>query len=143
MTDGRFIELLRSLSPGQAMWLPAQGNSLWPLVRSGDVLQVRRDAEAALAPGDIALLEYPGALVAHLVVRVKPLTTASSVGVVDPPALGVLGRVVALRRHGVRVGIPGWTRPALALVPALAGWARRVPGAQRLVRWLRDGPPRR
>jgi hypothetical protein len=137
VTDPRLTELLRSLPAGQAMWLPAAGNSLWPLVRSGDLLRVARGDEASLRPGDVALLEYPGALVAHLVERVEPLRTASSVGVVDPPALGVLGRVVALKRGGVTVPVPRWSAPALAALPWAARGAKRLPGARRLARWLR------
>lgn len=138
MTDPRLIELLRSLPPGEAMWLPAAGNSLWPLVRSGDVLRVERGGEAGLRPGDVALLEYPGTLVAHLVVGLRPLATASSVGVVDPPALGVLGRVVAFRRGRVTVPVPRWSGPALARVPGAARWAKGLPGARWLVRRVRD-----
>jgi hypothetical protein len=138
VTDARLVELLRSLPAGQAMWLPAAGNSLWPFIRSGDLLRVERCGEGGVAPGDVALLEYPTTLVAHLVVGLAPVRTASSVGVVDPPALGVLGRVVAFQRAGVTVALPPWARPALGRLPAAARWAKGLPGARRLVRWLRD-----
>lgn len=138
MTDARLLELLRSLRPGEALWLTAAGNSLWPLLKDGDALRVERAEEGALAPGEVALLEYPGTLVAHLVVGVKPLRTASAVGVPDPPPSAVLGRVVAFSRAGVTVKVPRWTAPVLRWVPGTARVAKRVPGAQRLVRWLRD-----
>lgn len=138
MTDPRLVALLRSLPPGEAMWLPAAGNSLWPLVRGGDVLRVERGGEAELRPGDVALLEYPSALVAHLVVGLAPLVTASSVGVLDPPPLAVLGRVVAFRRGGVTVPVPRWSGPALAAVPGAARRLKALPLARSLVRWLRD-----
>jgi hypothetical protein len=77
-------------------------------------------------------------MVAHLVVGLAPVRTASSVGVMDPPALGVLGRVVAFQRAGVTVPLPPWSRLALGRLPGAARWAKQLPGARRLVRWLRD-----
>lgn len=139
MADPRIEALLRALPPGGRIWLRAAGRSLWPLVLDGDQVHVERGSEQALEPGDIALVVNPaGALVAHLVARTTPLVTVSSVGVEDPPALEVLGRVVAVRRAGVTVEVPRGARVLLRQVPRLATALRHVPGLTSLVRRLRD-----
>lgn len=138
--DARFKALLEALSPGQVMWLKAGGHSLWPFVLDGDALKVRRCGADALAVGDVAVVEDEGGqLVAHLVVQVAPVRTASSNGRLDAPARAVLGRVTAVRRRGVVVPLPAATRLVLRAVPAVATALRRVPGARAVVRWLRDG----
>lgn len=139
MADPRIEALLRALPVGQRMWLRAGGRSLWPLVLDGDQLQVERLDEAALRAGDVALVVNPaGQLVAHLVESTSPLVTVSSVGVVDPPAREVLGRVVALRRGGVRLTLPRGAHLVLRQVPAVSRALKRVPGLPTLVRRLRD-----
>lgn len=139
MADPRIEALLRALPFGQRMWLRAGGRSLWPLVLDGDQVQVLREDESALRPGDIALVVNPaGALVAHLVKSTGPLVTVSSVGVVDPPAKEVLGRVVAVRRGALRLSIPRGAHLALRQVPRVSSVLKRVPGLRSLVHRLRD-----
>lgn len=134
--DAQLKALLRALAPGQRMWMRAGGRSLWPLLLDGDSLQVERTD--ALEPGDVAVVALGEVFVAHLVARTAPLVTVSSVGVVDPPASEVLGRVVAFRRRGVVVPIPRGARQLLRLVPGAAALLKSVPGARALVRRLRD-----
>lgn len=134
--DPRIEALLRALAPGQRLWLRAGGRSLWPFVLDHDQLHVERGTR--LERGDIALIVHPtGALVAHLVESVDPLVTVSSIGVADPPAIEVLGRVVAIKR-----GVVTFRLPAVALrqVPRLARALRRVPGLRHVVRRFRDPP---
>lgn len=139
-TDARFKALLVALAPGQVMWLRAAGNSLWPFVRDGDSLQVRRCGEGDVRRGEVAVVEAAsGELVAHLVVGVRPVRTASTNGREDAPPKAVLGRVTALRRRGVLVPLPAVARWVLRWVPGAAHALRRVPGAGVLVRRLRDG----
>ena len=139
-TDARFKALLEALPPGQVMWLSAAGKSLWPFILGGDSLRVLRCDEAALKRGDVAVVESDhGLLVAHVVVGVGPVRTASSNGRVDPPPRAVLGRVTAVRRGTVTVELPRGSRLLLAVVPRASKVLRAMPGARRVVRWLRDG----
>ncbi|MEW5739921.1 MAG: hypothetical protein AB1938_13395 [Myxococcota bacterium] len=139
-TDSRFKALLESLAPGQVMWLSAGGNSLWPFVLDGDSLQVRRCGEEDVRRGDVAVVvAASGELVAHFVVGVAPVRTASSNGRLDAPARAVLGKVLAVRRRGVVLPLPAAARWVLRWVPAASNVLRRVPGAGALVRRWRDG----
>lgn len=139
MADPRIEALLRALPSGQRMWLLAGGRSLWPVVLDGDQLQVERGDEGSLRRGDIALIVNPaGQLVAHLVEETSPLVTVNSVGTVDPPAREVLGRVVAVKRGGVRLRLPRGANLALRQVPRVSRALKRVPGLRLLVRRLRD-----
>ncbi len=130
------LGLLRALGRGEAMWLSAAGQSLWPLVLSGDSLRVERCAEADVLVGDLAVIDAPQTLVAHVVVQVNPVVTASSVGVRDAPA-PVLGRVVAVRRGGRVLKWPRASRHVVARIPTVAVALKRLPWAKRVVRWLR------
>lgn len=140
MTDARLVELVRALPPGGTVWLPAGGRSLWPLVLDGDVLLVRREPADALRFGDLALLDAPGTLIAHVVTGVAPLRTASIVGVADAPGLEALGRVVALRRGTTRLPLPRQLGPLVGALPLAATRLKRVSLLRRLVRRVRDGP---
>lgn len=133
MTDARLVGLLRALPPGKTLWLAAAGNSLWPFVRSGDRLRVERCGADQLALGDLAVVEAPISLIAHIVVQLEPtVVTASSVGVRDAPGLEVLGRVVAVRRGAHTVTLPRVTRHVLRFVPSAALVAKR----SRALRWV-------
>jgi hypothetical protein len=139
MADPRIEALLRALPPGRRLWLRAGGKSLWPLVLDGDQVHVERGGAHELRRGDIALVVNPqGQLVAHLVDATSPLVTVSSVGVVDPPAREVLGRVVAVRRGGLTLALPRGAHLALRQVPRLSRALKRLPGLRQLVRRLRD-----
>jgi hypothetical protein len=139
MAEARHHDLLRALPHGARMWLRAGGRSLWPLVLDDDQLQIDRGDASHLHVGDIALIENPeGQLVAHLVQALAPLVTVSSVGVVDPPAREVLGRVVALKRNGLRVDLPARGHLVLRHVPTVARALKHVPGLRQLVRKVRD-----
>lgn len=135
------MELVRSLPPGGTVWLLSSGNSLWPLVLGGDLLLIQRCGPDELRKGDVALVEAPASLIAHIVTSVAPLATASIVGIADPADLPVLGRVVALRRSGTRYELPAVLRPVVGLAPRAASVLKRVRLLRRLVRRLRDGGP--
>lgn len=138
-SDPRYKALLEDLSPGQAMWLKTGGNSLWPIVFSGDVLRVERCGPEDVRKGDVAVVENRhGQLIAHLVVETSPVRTASSNGTLDEPPKQVLGRVTAFRRGQVVVPLPRSLAPVLGEVPGASRALRRVPGAAFLVRLLRD-----
>lgn len=128
--------LLRGLSPGAVMWLRAAGNSLWPLLRDGDSLRVERASSVRL--GELAVVKLPGGpLAAHLVVSLEPLQTSSSVGVLDPLPLELLGRVTGFRRSGVVHEWPEPRRLLLRFLPSSARALKRLPFARRVVRLIR------
>lgn len=113
------------LAPGERLWLVGQGTSLWPLVLPGDALLCERCAEETLALGEVALRPKGEALVAHLVVGLAPLVTASSTGALDIGLGPALGRVVTLKRGP-------WLVPVSRLTPLLAGWSRAASVTRRL-----------
>lgn len=138
MTDPRLRQLVRALNPGQRIWLSAEGNSLWPFALSGDQLHIERCTEAEVRPGDVALIDLPHSLVAHIVIQRAPVVTSSSVGVIDPSGYSVLGRVVALRRGSRTLELPRSARFLLAPVPKAAQILKNFGPFRSLVRWLRD-----
>lgn len=137
--DPRYKALLESLGHGQVVWLRTGGNSLWPVVFSGDSLRIERCGPDGVEKGDIAVVEDAhGRLIAHLVVETRPVRTASTNGTLDEPPKAVLGRVTALRRGDVVLPVPRLLAPVLGEVPGVSRVLRRVPGAAFLVRLLRD-----
>jgi hypothetical protein len=138
MTDPRLVALLRALPPGKTMWLSSAGNSLWPFVLGGDQLKVERCGPLDVELGDIAVVEAPSTLIAHIVVSLAPVVTASSVGIRDAAGLEVLGRVIAVRRGARTVPLPPVARRLLALVPGVAKAAKRSEALKWLVRKVRD-----
>lgn len=122
------------------MWIPAAGKSLWPLLRDGDSLRVRRVVSATeLARGDVAVIKRPdGILAAHLVLTLEPLRTISTAGVEDPPPLEALGKVTGFRRWGRVWPWPDQLSFVLRFWPAAAEALKRVPLVRATVRSLRD-----
>ncbi|WP_375767535.1 N-acetyltransferase [Archangium gephyra] len=151
MNSGAVGQLLRHLPEGGTLWVRGLGRSMWPLLRSGDSLQVLRCAAEAVAPGDLAvLLRADGGLTAHLVTGTSPVRTASLLGREDPSA-ELLGRVIRVRTRGVEVPVPVLARPLLRAAQRLGTTAFRSPvlrGARHLARawgtseWTRRGRAR-
>lgn len=136
--EGLHEALLRGLAPGAVMWLPAAGQSLWPLLRDGDSLKVERLGEP-LRVGEVAVVKLPtGVLAAHLVHSLEPLQTWSSVGVFDPQPVEALARVIGFRRGGALRELPASSRQLFRWVPRAARILRRVPLARWLVSALRS-----
>jgi hypothetical protein len=86
---------------------------MWPWVRGGDVLVVRRAAARSLRRGDIVLFARQGRLFAHRLLRVKHsggrgapvlLTRGDALPNPDEPVTSreLLGRVMAVERDGRR-----------------------------------------
>jgi mycothiol synthase len=95
-------------APGTRLWVRGLGRSMWPLLDSGDAIEVERCDASRLRRGDIALMRVsPQTLTAHLVTAVSPLRTASFLGRADLLSEGsaVLGRAVTLERSRRRVSI--------------------------------------
>lgn len=138
---------LAASPPGTRLWVRGLGRSMWPLLRSGDAVQVLRCGAEAVAPGDIAVLRRAdGGLVAHLVTEASPVRTASLLGREDPSA-ELLGRVVRVRTRGREWPLPERTRPWLRAAQRLGTRAFRSPalrGARRLaLAWASSPATRR
>jgi Peptidase S24-like len=121
-----------------AQWLPAAGNSMWPLIRSGDWVFVEPIAYA-LRRGSVALVSVDEQLIAHIVLRTNPLQTCSLLGVADRPAQAILARVSRVRRGSREFRVGRLFRLAAMLAPRVAPQARRVAWIRTLWRRLRDG----
>lgn len=114
--------LLKAQPQGKVMWVAVRGRSMRPVLTGGESLKVLRCAQAALKPGDIAvMLRGDGALISHLVVATDPFRTESFDGKPDAPGLEVLARTIAVRRGKVVVPLP---RPArIALLGLQRAWS--------------------
>jgi hypothetical protein len=139
--------VLRRLPEGATLWVRGLGRSLWPLLRSGDSVQVLRCGAEAVAPGDLAvLLRADGGLTAHLVTATSPVRTASLLGREDPSA-ELLGRVIRVRTRGREWPVPERARPLLRAAQRLGTLAFRSPalrGARRLaLAWATSSSTRR
>lgn len=140
-------EVLRRLPGGATLWVRGLGRSMWPLLRSGDSVQVLRCGEEAVAPGDLAvLLRADGGLTAHFVTATSPVRTASLLGREDPSA-ELLGRVIRVRTRGREWPLPERARPLLRVAQRLGTRAFRSPalrGARRLaLAWATSPATRR
>jgi len=108
-----------------AISLRVLGGSMWPWLRSGDVISVRREDPARIHPGDIVLFAREGRLFAHRVIRkafcegrAVLVTKGDALPRPDVPLSGdeLLGRVVSFRRGRRRVALD--TTPGRALARA-------------------------
>jgi mycothiol synthase len=131
------VDLVEALPPGRQLWLRGAGRSLYPLLRSGDSVRVLRCGPEALARGDVALVRVGRQLIAHVVVSLEPLVTASLLGRKDPEGVP-LGRVTALRRGAWTLPLPRLTRPTLFLGQRLISELYSQPRARTAFRRLRD-----
>lgn len=137
----REVERFEKLPIGGRLWLKAHGRSLWPFIREGDSLLAVRCPERELRPGHVAVRVGAGVLVAHVVVGVDPLETASAAGIVDEAFGPGLGRVVKVKQ-GQRTHGPWWLHhsvwrwvPYLGLMASRSRSLRLLVG--RLTRWSR------
>jgi hypothetical protein len=63
------IQLIARLQAGETVWLKAQGESMSPLIRGGDVLEIAPSLE--IKPGMIVLVNTPWGVRCHRVVSVE------------------------------------------------------------------------
>lgn len=110
--DGQGFENLARelLGNGRKLRFQARGNSMWPLIRSGDWLDVQPVPGESLRRGDILLCSpEPGKLVAHRLVKIQAGTAGKIYHTRGDAARrpgetlsarDVLGLVVAIRRQG-------------------------------------------
>ena len=110
------IEELEALPIGAGLQVRAIGRCMTPLIRSGDILEVRRCSAGSVAEGDVAIVRTADrCFLAHLVVEAQPLRTATLRGNLDPQPLELLGRVTEIRKKTVTIPLTRFTRHALRL----------------------------
>ena len=111
------IEELEGLPLGASLQVRVVGRCMWPLIRSGDALLVRRCALDSIAPGDVAVVRTADRrFLAHVVVEVQPLRTATLRGVADPEPLELLGRVTRVRKKGFSLPLADLSRHLLRML---------------------------
>jgi signal peptidase I len=121
---------------GTLGFIVVAGDSMWPVLRSGDA--VLCEPVAAAVPGEIVVARLPHAVVAHRVVSWTPgavVLRGDATPLNDAPVAAelVLGRVVRVRRGGVEYRIAeldgagrALGRARYRLKRALLGVARRL-----------------
>lgn len=130
-TTSARLELARShLRAGRPLTLRAEGHSMWPLVKDGDLVVVSPIA-GALVIGDVVLVALDGRLVLHRVIALTPegcvtkgdATASRDAPVIDDDILGALPRaspifnqwVAALSRRAPRTLAAALRRLRLAV----------------------------
>lgn len=140
--DAAFVDVVSDvLRRGHSVRFRANGASMRPNIREGEVITVAPVQPAQIRRGDVVLYRSSRGVIAHRVVRItrRPdgsvalLPRGDASRTCDEPVeeAAVLGRVVAVERDGRRVD------PTRGLVRALA--ITRA-AAVRLLRWLRVWP---
>jgi hypothetical protein len=133
----------------------AFGCSMFPAIRSGDLLHIARIAPDTVLPGDVVVIRRDGRIFAHRVVS----RSADTCGVVtrgdahlhaDPPASphDIVGLVVAIERDGEYLRGPFHTSTfgrlrGLAMSAATTVWRRALRPAITAVRRGAASPARR
>jgi peptidase S24-like protein len=120
-------EILRErLGAGESIWLPIQGRSMRPLLRSGARILVA--AAARVRFGDVLAYESEGTLVCHRVIgrRGAALLTRADHRGTGPEVVTerqILGVVTAFERRGVSVDLLTARQRTLAILAAARSFA--------------------
>ena len=134
--DVRFrAEMLADvLRSGGAVTLRVFGGSMWPWLRSGDAISVRREDAARIHRGEVVLFAREGRLFAHRVIRkfardgrAVLITKGDTLPRADAPleAAELLGRVFRVRRAGREFALDSPQRRALGRAAALVTHSSR------------------
>jgi len=116
------------LCSGGTVTLRVFGGSMWPWLRSGDALSVRREDAARIHRGEVVLFAREGRLFAHRVIRKLArdgravlITKGDALPHADAPleAAELLGRVFRVRRAGREFALDSPQRRALGRAAAL------------------------
>jgi len=117
------------IEKGLTMRFRAQGGSMSPLIRAGDIVTVEAAETRALRVGDVVLFQSGNLAVVHrmLYQYVRGGTTyllTKGDSIPDPdrpvPATRLMGRVKAIERHGRSIDLDSRPARALAVLVALA-----------------------
>lgn len=126
------------LSKGNTFRLRVLGGSMFPLIRSGDIVRV--NAAADYSAGDVLLCAREGGWVAHRVVgigtqegRTRLVMRGDALPAPDPsvPVESVLGRVDAIERRGRHLRMDGFRGGACRILARFRfPWHRVIPAAR-------------
>jgi len=121
-------------------WLRVLGGSMWPWIRSGDLLLVRREDPTTIPSGAVVFLARDGRLFAHRLIRKGRVggrsvlvTRGDALPANDPPFLvtELLGRAVRILRGRRQINLEGWALRMLGRVNSkLSAWNRLYPIAR-------------
>ncbi len=118
-------DVLRS---GGTVTLRVFGGSMWPWLRSGDAISVRREDAARIHLGEVVLFAREGRLFAHRVIRKLArdgravlITKGDALPHADAPleSAELLGRIFRVRRAGREFALDSPQRRALGRAAAL------------------------
>lgn len=114
------------LANGCAVRFRAEGGSMHPTIRSGELIIVEPVDPVSIRRGDILLAKSHGRIVAHRVTAIEagevglPRFTLRGDAIATPDApvgaAGVLGLVRTVERGGRQVRLPRWRPSAVRLV---------------------------
>ena len=119
--------LLDLVRDGRSVRYVARGDSMWPTITSGSVMEIAPCSPATLRAGELAAFERDGWVVVHRVVRVADghvrfVGDALERGDGDVPFDRVLGRARVIERRPLRLRVPGLSH----IVRALRATRRRL-----------------
>jgi len=138
------IEELEGLPLGASLQVRVVGRCMWPLIRSGDALLVRRCSLDAIAPGDVAVVRTAECrFLAHVVLEVRPLRTATLRGVADPEPLELLGRVTRVFKKRFSFPLAVFSRHLLRIIQRGYAHVSHSPWPRLAIRGLRKLSQRR
>ena len=132
-------ELVQLTAPATPLRLSVSGDSMRPLLRAGDMVEVERVPPAELRAGDIVVVQRQGEFVTHRLLRVDERgwhTHGDGTRSLDVPVAAdeIVGRVVTLERGEKRLDLqPARWRVSDRMIRMIDCWKLSVLGAAR--RW--------
>jgi hypothetical protein len=132
-------DLVQPIEPAARLRLTVTGDSMKPLLRAGDVVEVERVPPDDLCAGDIVVVQRQGEFVTHRLLGVDEHgwhTHGDRTRSPDAPvtAADIVGRVAALERGERRVDLqPARWRTSDRMIRAIDCWKLSVLNAAR--RW--------
>ena len=141
-----FLELSQELlERGALLRFQAQGSSMHPFIKSGDIIVIEPRNGNSVITGDIIFYRRPdGSPTAHRLLRIKGrkgnislITKGDAMKYSDPPVTGaqVMGRVMLIEGRGRELRLEGW--PECFFSRLTAWFARgRYPNQRRIVKYI-------
>lgn len=115
------------LDGGNPVCMRVAGDSMVPLLQSGDAVWIAPIGPAGLRRGDLVVFCRADSLVAHRLVAVDPTgwrTKGDNRSHLDPPVAdtALLGRVIAIQREGTQIELRGLRWTVVSRLLGLTGW---------------------
>ena len=141
-----FLELSQELlDRGGLLRFQANGSSMYPFIKNGDIIMVEPRNGNSVSTGDIIFYRRPdGSLAAHRLIKINGredslilITKGDALKYIDPPVndTQVMGRVILIEGQERKLRLNG--RPGRFLGRLIAWLARgRYPNQRRVVRYM-------